>query len=547
MFQQDFRLSGNLVDVVNDTIYPATLVVQNGVITHIQKTTDQEYDTYLIPGLIDAHIHIESSMLPPAEFARLAVVHGTVGVVADPHEIANVLGIAGIRYLIDNGKSVPFKFFFGAPSCVPASPYETNGATISSAQLEELFTEDQLKFLGEMMDYPGVIARKPEVMSKIAVAQRHGRPVDGHAPGLLGRELFRYLDAGIDTDHEAFTLDEGLSKIRAGMKILIREGTAARNFGALHPLLKTHPHKVMFCTDDRHPDDLVQGHLNLIIKQALALGYDPVTVIRCATLNPVRHYNLDVGMLQPGDPADFAVIDNLKDFRILATYINGHRVATNGQSLIARTKTKAINEFRALAKNPTDFWVRAPLLQKMNVIQCIDGELVTKRLALQPTVKNGFAVSDPRRDLLKITVVNRYHDTKPAIGFINGFGLKHGAIASSVAHDSHNIIAIGASDEALTRAVNRVIEERGALVVADETTEFVLPLPLAGLMSDADGYAVAQSYQKLAAAARQLGSPLHDPFMTMSFMALLVIPEIKISDRGLFDGKKFKPAKLFGW
>ncbi len=547
MFQQDFTLSGNLVDVVNDTICPATIVVQNGFITHIQKTTGREYDTYLIPGLIDAHIHIESSMLPPAEFARLAVVHGTVGVVADPHEIANVLGMAGIRYLIENGKSVPFKFYYGAPSCVPASPYETNGATVDSGQLAELFAKDQLKFLGEMMDYPGVIARNPTVMSKIAVAQRHGRPVDGHAPGLLGRELFRYLDAGISTDHEAFTLDEGLSKIRAGMKILIREGTAARNFGALHPLLKTHPNKVMFCTDDRHPDDLVQGHLNLVIKQALALGYDPMTVIRCATLNPVRHYGLEVGLLQPGDPADFVVIDNLKDFGVLATYSGGHRVAANGQSLIARTKTKVINEFRALAKSPTDFGVRAPLLQKMNVIQCIDGELVTKRLTLQPTVKNGFAVSDPRRDLLKITVVNRYHDTRPAVGFIKGFGLTHGAIASSVAHDSHNIIAIGANDEALTRAVNRVIEARGALVVADETTETVLPLPLAGLMSDADGYAVAQNYQKLAAAIRQLGSPLHDPFMTMSFMALLVIPELKISDRGLFDGKRFKPTKLFGW
>ena len=545
MSEASFSLSGNLVDVIAASIRPATISVAGGRIAAI-RWEDRPYDRYLIPGLIDAHIHIESSMLVPAEFARAAVGHGTVAVVADPHEIANVLGSAGVRYMVQNGRSVPFKFYFGAPSCVPASAHETSGAVLDASQIEELFVRDDLKFLGEMMDYPGVLAGEPAVLAKLAAARRHGRPVDGHAPGLRGAALRRYLAAGISTDHEAFTLEEGLEKASLGMKILIREGTAARNFAALHPLIAAYPEQVMFCTDDRHPGDLLAGHLDRTVRAALALGYDRFQVLRCASLNPIRHYGLEVGLLQPGDPADFAVINNFDEFRILATYIDGQPVAEDGRSLIPRLPVERVNHFAAVPQSPAAFRIPARS-GSLNVIGAVDGELVTTRLHLLPTVADGWALADPGRDLLKIAVLNRYRPAAPAVGFIHNFGLREGAIAASVAHDSHNIVAIGADDAALARAVNRIIELRGGLAaVAASGAETVLPLPVAGLMSDGDGPSVAADHRRLTEHARALGATMADPFMTMAFMTLSVIPALKISDRGLFDGQRFRPIALFG-
>lgn len=532
------RISGNIVDLINDRIYPGTLVIKDGIIADIIEE-EYEYGNYLIPGLVDAHIHIESSMLVPAEFARMAVVHGTVAVVSDPHEIANVLGVKGIRYLIKNGKKVPFKFYFGAPACVPATGFETAGAELNVARIEVLFKRDGLQFLSEVMNYPGVLKGDPEVMAKIEIAQKYHKPIDGHAPGLSGRDLEAYLKAGITTDHEAFQMEEGLEKIKAGMKLLIREGTAAKNFNQLHDLIPEYSDNCMFCCDDKHPNDLLQGHINDLVKRALAKGYDKMQVLKCAAVNPVKHYGLKVGLLQKGDPADLVVIDDFDRFNILETYINGVMAAKNGEPLLPKVKTGVINNFKVKLKSPVDFRVKADR-NEIDCIEVIDGELITGWIKVAPKVEEGYIISDPERDLLKITVVNRYRQAPPVVGFIKNFGLKKGAIASSVAHDSHNIVAVGVTDEDLAGAVNLVIKNKGGLSVVEDGREEILPLPVAGLMSIEDGYKVAGDYQRIAAKAKQLGSDLEDPFMTMSFMTLPVIPKLKITDRGLFDADNFQ-------
>lgn len=543
MTKNPMRISGNIVDLPNATIYPGTLEVDGGRIINIIKS-EQEYDTWIIPGLVDSHIHIESSMMAPSEFARLAVVHGTVAVVSDPHEIANVLGIEGVRYMVENGKKVPLKFFFGAPSCVPATVFETAGAKINTQQIETLFKKDRLPFLSEMMNFPGVLENDPAVESKIKVAQKYGKPVDGHAPGLRGQDLRKYLAAGILTDHEAFQFDEGLEKVRAGMKILIREGTAAKNFKELLPLINEYPGNCMFCCDDQHPHDLVRGHLNTIVKAALQAGYDKFKVLKCVTVNPVKHYGLSVGLLQKGDPADFVVIDNLDSFQVLKTFINGEMVAQDGRSLFSRVKAEIVNNFKAKPKKPADFIVKGKM-GRLNVIEVIEGEIITGKVRLEPRIYEGNVLPDLERDLLKIAVVNRYRDVPPAVAFIKNFGLQRGALASSVAHDSHNIVAVGVSDEDLARAVNMIVKNKGGLAVVAEETEEVLPLPVAGLMSTEDGYVVAEKYERLVRRAWELGTRLKDPFMIMSFMTLLVIPELKLSDQGLFDSREFKFIPLF--
>ncbi len=532
------KISGNIVDLINSVIYPGTLEIEGGRIINITRGGG-EYRNYIIPGLVDAHIHIESSMLVPTEFARLAVTHGTVAVVSDPHEIANVLGIEGVRYMIENGKKVPLKFYYGVPACVPATGFETSGAELNAAQVKEMFQKDKLKFLSEMMNYPGVIKGDPEVMAKIRIAQKYHKPIDGHAPGIKGDELKRYIQAGITTDHEAFQLEEGLAKIKAGMKILIREGTAAKNFSELHALIPQYSDECMFCCDDKHPNDLVQGHINELVKMALKKGYDKMKVLKCATVNPVRHYGLEVGLLQKGDPADLLVIDDFEGFNIQETYINGVLVAKDGVSLIPKVKTNVINNFNVKPKSPVDFVFKAET-NEIDVIEVIDGELVTNWLKIAPKVEHGYIKSDPEQDILKIAVVNRYQDKSPSVAFIKNFGLREGALASSVAHDSHNIVAVGVSDEDLARAINLIIESQGGLAIVGPNFEEILPLPVAGLMSAEEGRRVADGYQRIAEKARLLGSRLKDPFMTMSFMTLLVIPELKISDQGLFDGKKFR-------
>ena len=513
---KQFTISSNLVDIFNKKIFPAEITVSGGRIQSIQETHGA-YDNYIMPGFIDAHVHVESSMLIPSEFARLAVVHGTVATVSDPHEIGNVLGVSGIRYMIDNGKKVPFKFYFGASSCVPATSFETAGAEITASDIRELFEKDGLHYLSEMMNYPGVLFNDPMVMEKIKIAHELGKPVDGHAPGLRGEKAKKYINAGITTDHECFTLVEALDKLKFGMKILIREGSAAKNYEALHTLIRDYKDNVMFCSDDKHPNDLVKSHINELVQRSIAYEYDLYDVLQCACINPVKHYNMDVGLLRVGDPADFIIINNLKEIKVRQTYINGELVAENGKSLIARVEAEIINNFNTKPKSPEDFVIEEPMFvnndgspaaPEIKVIEAIEGQLITNEKHFNPRIENGMMVSDNSSDILKITVVERYGNSKPAIGFIKNFGLKSGAIASCVAHDSHNIIAVGVSDEDICKAVNAVINSKGGISVVHEGKTEVLPLPVAGIMSKDDGYIVAEKYEKIDSLAKQLGTKL---------------------------------------
>ncbi len=533
------RISGRIVDVHQRIEFPGTIEVAGGVIRRITRDDRVRSRRLLLPGLVDAHIHIESSMLPPAEFARHAVVHGTVATVSDPHEIANVLGVAGVDYMIADGRRSPFKFYFGASPCVPATTFETAGAKLDVRAVAKLLARPEVRFLAEVMNFPGVLAGDPSLRAMIAAAKKRGKPVDGHAPGLRGQLAARYAAAGITTDHECFTLGEAKDKLAAGMEILIREGSAARNFAALAPLLKTDAAHCMFCCDDLHPDLLMVRHLDEHVRRALALGADRFDVIACATVNPVRHYGLSVGLLRAGDPADFIEVESWRNFRVRRTWLDGRLVAAGGRSRLPRQSARIVNQFRAWPRRAADFAVPAGK-GKINVIQALNGQLITRRLRLPARVEAGQVVADPARDLLKIAVINRYARSAPvAVGFIRGFGLRTGALASSVAHDSHNIVAVGADDASLAAAVNLVIAHRGGISVVDGGRKAVLPLPIAGLMSDADGRTVARRYTALDARAKQLGSRLDAPFMTLSFMALLVIPDLKLSDRGLFSGTQW--------
>jgi adenine deaminase len=538
-----FELSGNIVDVVTGRIFPGTVKVESGRIAGITSHPVDE-PGFILPGLIDAHIHIESSMLIPSEFARLAAVHGTTGTVSDPHEIANVLGTEGVKFMIANGKKVPFKFAFGAPSCVPATSFETSGAKLGPAEVEELLKMSEVKYLSEMMNFPGVLYNDPEVMQKLQIAQQLGKPADGHAPGLRGEAAAKYISAGISTDHECYSLEEAVEKAGLGMKILIREGSAAKNFEELSPLIGTHPDIVMFCSDDKHPDDLAEGHMNQLVVRAIKKGFHPIDVLRCCTLNPAKHYGLDAGLLQTGDPADLILVDTLEDFTIRSVYVDGVLVAREGKTLIASVKETPFNRFDATPVSQEALVINAGSA-RIKVIDAYDGQLVTGRSEENPLVVNGAIASDPSRDILKLVVVNRYAPSRPSIGFVRGFGLKQGAIASCVAHDSHNIIAVGADDDSIARAINRVIEDKGGISLAAGTHEQVLPLPFAGIMSGLDGYRVSELYRQMDRQVKAMGSFLRAPYMTLSFMALLVIPELKLSDRGLFDGKAFSFTKLF--
>lgn len=533
-------VTGNLVDVHQEKIYGAEIKIEAGRILSITPIADAEKATYILPGFIDAHVHIESSMLVPSEFARLAVVHGTVATVSDPHEIANVCGIEGVNYMIENGKTVPFKFYFGAPSCVPATTWETAGAELDDKAVDQLLQRNEIRYLSEMMNFPGVINGEHGVLKKLAAAKRHKKPVDGHAPGLRGDALKKYSAAGITTDHESFAKDEALEKLQAGMKILIREGSAAKNFDALIGLLPDHSAMMMFCSDDKHPDSLAAGHINQLCARAAAKGIDLFKILQAACVNPVLHYKLDVGLLRAGDAADFIVVDDLKTFNVLQTYINGELVAENGTSKIKSQKTKNINNFQCTKKSVSDFEMPWKKEKEITVIEALDGQLITNKLFQKPIVKNNAIVSDVAHDVLKIVVVNRYADAPVAKAFVKNFGLKRGAIASSVAHDSHNIIAVGADDESLCEAVNVIIEKEGGISVCDGEKKSVVALPVAGLMSAEDGYEVAKQYAEIDKAAKELGSTLVSPFMTLSFMALLVIPHVKLSDKGLFDGDAFR-------
>lgn len=543
--KQVFTVRGRIVDLIGRRLFPGRVEIAEGRIVAVIEDPTVTESCYLMPGFVDAHVHVESSMLVPSEFARLAVVHGTVATISDPHEIGNVLGIEGVRYMLENAKKVPFHFCFGAPSCVPATAFETAGAEITAQDIRRLFTEEGLHYLSEMMNFPGVLQRDPKVMEKIEIAKELGKRVDGHAPGLCGELAKQYIDAGIETDHECFMLQEALDKVKHGMKILIREGSAAKNFEALHTLLESHPDSVMFCSDDKHPHELVEGHINQLVKRAVVdKSYDLFNVLRAACLHPVEHYKLDVGLLRVGDSADFIVVDDLKTWRVSDTYVKGKHVAGNGKTLIPSVPVKEINHFCPWETTASDFRMKAKG-STLRVIEALDGELITKESSANAHIVEGLLQPLPEKDLLKLVVVNRYRKAPPAIAFIKGFGLKKGALASCVAHDSHNIVAVGVSDEAISNAVNALMDARGGISVETGGAVHVLPLPVAGLMSGEDGYQVAQKYAAIDLEAKKLGSPLHAPFMTLSFMALLVIPNLKLSDKGLFDAKAFQFTSSF--
>ncbi len=557
-------MTANILNIFDQTIQYGSITLDQERIARIDIIgPEQPGQPYIMPGFVDAHVHIESSLLTPPQFARLAVVHGTVATVSDPHEIGNVLGVAGVEYMLNEAKRVPFKFMFGAPSCVPATIFETAGARIDTEEVRHLLSLNDIGYLAEVMNYPGVLQQDADVLAKIELAKAAGKPVDGHAPGLTGADAQQYIDAGISTDHECFTYEEGLDKARRGMHILIREGSAARNFDALIPLLDEFPEQIMFCSDDKHPDTLALGHINQLVVRAIDAGYPRWAVLRAACLNPVLHYRMPVGLLQQGDLADFIVVDDLVTFRVRQTVINGEAVAEAGESLIPDLRSEHVNHFNGSSKKVTDFAVPAPAeYARIRVIEALDGQLITNQLHLDATVVDGQIVADPARDILKLVVVNRYQDGPPAIAFIKNFGLQRGAMASSVAHDSHNIIAVGCDDASLCNAINQIIDAKGGLsaVNAEEPHEHddelmsrrrflhitttpdsqLLRLPVAGLMSDADGYDIAAQYAALDQFVKtDLGSTLRAPFMTLSFMGLLVIPTLKLSDMGLFDGKLF--------
>ena len=540
--QKPFTITGRLVDIWRKEIYAAEIQVEDEKIAAITKIENAEQvpDNYILPGFIDSHVHIESSMIIPSEFARLAVVHGTVATVSDPHEIANVCGMDGVEFMIENGKKISFKFNFGAPSCVPATNFETAGASLNSEDVKKLLQKNEIKYLSEMMNFPGVLSQDSEVIKKIAAAHALNKPVDGHAPGLRGEQAKQYIDAGISTDHECFTKEEALDKLNYGMKIIIREGSAAKNFEALIDLVNDHYNNIMFCSDDKHPDSLVAGHINQLCARAVAKRINVFKVLEAACINPVLHYKLHVGLLREGDAADFILVEDLQHFKVIQTYIDGTLVAENGNTLIKSVDTNPINQFDCDEISIDDLSIPYNDEESLRIIEALDGQLITNKLMGTPKVKNGNMVSDTENDILKIVVVNRYKNAPVAKAFVKNFGLKQGAVASSVAHDSHNIIAVGADDATLVKAINLVIKYSGGVSCVSNTNEKVLALPVAGLMSTGDGYKVAEAYTAIDKMAKELGSSLSAPFMTLSFMALLVIPHLKLSDLGLFDGDAFK-------
>ena len=564
-----FKIAGNIVDIPAQHIFYGELTVENGKIKSIAAVNPPpiggDGGGLILPGFIDSHVHIESSMLVPSEFAKLAVVHGTVGTISDPHEIANVCGMQGVEFMIANGKTVPFKFHFGAPSCVPATIFETAGAALHASDVDALLQNDDIYYLSEVMNFPGVLHGDEEVYKKIAAAKKYGKPVDGHAPGLRGDDAKKYIEASpsnavpslagtsrggeltkaeavISTDHECFTAGEALDKLKYGMKILIREGSAAKNFEALIDLMHEHYAMMMFCSDDKHPDSLAAGHINQLCQRAVAKGIDVFKVLQAACTNPVLHYKMNIGLLREGDAADFILVEDLVNFNVLKTFIDGELVAENGKSFISSHSSALLNNFDCDKKNLLDFrFAISDFGEPVYAIEALDGQLITNKIICNPILKDGFYESDVTNDILKIVVVNRYKNAPVAKAFIKNFGIKKGAIASSVAHDSHNIVAVGVDDESLAKAVNLVIKERGGVSSVSDQKEMVLGLPVAGLMSNEDGYKVAAAYTAIDKMVKEkMGSTLTAPFMTLSFMALLVIPHLKLSDMGLFDGDEFK-------
>lgn len=541
------KLSGRLLDIENEKILKVDICIENGIIKSIAENPDvSDNADYIMPGFIDSHVHIESSMLRPSEFAKIAIRHGVTGVVTDPHEIANVLGEKGIDYMIDDSRNVRFNFMFGCPSCVPATAFETSGTTLDSSAVERLMKRQDIGFLSEMMNYPGLLMDDKEVWAKIAAAKNAGKHIDGHAPGLRGVDLKKYVEAGIETDHECSTLAEAEEKIVDGMMVQIREGSAAKNFDALWHLIDRYPEKVMMCTDDKHPDDLVSGYINKMADRAVQNGCNIWNALKASSVNAAKHYGIKHPVIKVGERAEFIVANDR--FDVHETYIDGFKVfdekgGVSADFIVGRADSnlefpnvmnhEKISADDVIVKSNGNFAC-------VKVIDVEDGQLYTKETAERLSVKNGAVLSSVEKDVLKIVVVNRYDkNARPAVAYIRGFGLENGAIASTIAHDSHNIISVGTDDDSIVAAVNKLIDMKGGIVAIDDMGQSSLNLPIAGLISDKGGDEVADEYRKVNEKVKSMGSPLKAPFMTLSFMALLVIPELKLSDKGLFDGNRF--------
>lgn len=541
--KQTIKISGKIVDVINQRIHGGTLFIQNGKIQSIEYNENVK-GPYILPGFIDSHIHIESSMITPQYFAKEAVKHGTVGTVSDPHEITNVLGDTGLEAMLKDSAQVPFKIFYGVPSCVPATPFETSGAVLDSKRVGELIRRNDFYYLAEMMNFPGVINDDPEVVKKIQHAKDANKPVDGHVPGLTGKDLDKYINSGITTDHECGNYEEAVEKINKGMKIQIREGSAAKDFNALFHLINEFPDSVMLCSDDKHPDDLIKGHINKLVQKGMEQGLNLFNLLKAAIVNPVKHYNLPVGLLRENDPADFIVVSDLERFEILKTYINGQKVFDENESKIQIEPADYPNVMNAQKISSSDLAVYSKS-KPVKIIHAQDRTLYTSFETSDINEQNGLISSDPANDILKIVVLNRYKSQKPSIGFIKNFGLQYGAIATSVAHDSHNIISVGASDKAISAAINKIIDIGGGNVVFDDNEAVSLDLEFGGLMTNKPANEVAKKYEQINSITHTLGCKLDAPFMTLAFMALPVIPELKITDQGLFDVTKFQYTSLF--
>lgn len=540
------QIQAHFVDIFNRKIFPAIITIADGKIENISPC-ETASPQYILPGFIDAHIHIESSMLTPPYFAQAALPHGTVATISDPHEIANVCGLDGVLYMLEAAKNAPLKFHFGAPSCVPATSFETAGATLNANDIEVLMKREDIFYLSEVMNFPAVLSRDAEMMQKLDIAKQYQKPIDGHAPGMKYPTVKDYFAAGISTDHECFSLEEALDKIAVGCKILIREGSAAKNFEALKPLFNTHPQALMFCSDDLHPDDLLKGHINLLAKRAIQDGFELFDVLFAACIHPALHYNMNVGLMRIGDAADFILVRDLKDFEVLATYIKGEQVAAAGEATFSIDFKQTINQFSIQHFNTEDLKIKTSKPDgsiDCAVIEALDGQLITRKIIASLKVKDGVVLPSIEKDILKIIVVNRYQTAPAMVAFIKNFGLRSAAIASTVAHDSHNIVAVGSDDEYLEKAINALIETQGGIVYADAKEVAVLPLEVAGLMTNQSAATAGQAYEKLTQKAKANGCSLHAPFMTLSFMALPVIPQLKITDLGLFDTSVFNFTDL---
>lgn len=547
-----YSITGNLVDVINETIIPSEVTIENGIIADI-NSIKTKCDNFIIPPFVDSHLHFESSMLMPSEFARNAAIHGTVGIISDPHEIANVLGMEGIKYFIDDIKNVPTKIFFGAPPCVPATDFETAGATITTEDIEELFKNYKLNLLSEVMNFPGVINDEENIINKIKIAKTYGKVIDGHCPKLTENDLKKYINAGISTDHEVTKCSEAEEKIANGMIIQIRNGSAAKNFNRLYPLIDKYPDKLMFCSDDLEPNDLKKGHINLIVKEAIKRKMNIMNILKIASINPIKHYNINVGTLKIKEPADFLIVNNLNDMEIIKTFCNGNIIAENGSTNIKYKKPKIINNFNAEPIKIEDIQLKISNKNQnktnvnVNVIRIMKKTIITQREIHNLEVKNGYImpkINRTKEEINKLVIVNRYKkDTKPAVAFVVGFGFDMMAIASSVSHDSHNIIAIGGDDMLICEAINKVIEAKGGIAVTwgnkNKLYHRILKLPIAGLISDLNIEEVTKTMDIIKKAA-EIESKTNSPFMMLSFLSLLVIPEIKLSDKGLFDVNKFE-------